>query len=154
MLTMGGTSKFGAVELDWTFGGRTNVMWVSKQDEQVDENGMRRFLEETFSLQEGTLIDDSGSYIQQKNGFFESNNGLNAIVDEEIIYGATLTVDYSIHIKTKEELNNISIIDYIPEGMQVVSTDPGGVYNPLAHGTFTMACLKEQRLLTRVMPVT
>lgn len=56
-----------------------------------------------------------------KKGFFETDYGYSAIMDEELVYGSTLTVDYSIHIKANESLRKINITDYLPQGMQCIS---------------------------------
>ena len=95
-----------------------------------DENFDVVMTENVYSLITTGLFVGGEEKIKRKAGFFETEDGYNAIADEEIIYGATLTVDYSIHVKSNQKLNSINIIDYIPEGMQVVSASYTGRYNP------------------------
>ena len=58
-----------------------------------------------------------------KSGIFNVENKYYAIVDDELLYGATLVTEYSIHIKSTEGLNFVNVIDYLPEGMKCMSTN-------------------------------
>ena len=53
----------------------------------------------------------------EKMNVFETLDTYNAIVDNELMHGATMELGYSINIKSTEEIEKITIIDSVPDGM-------------------------------------
>lgn len=120
-LSSGGFKGF-----DYTYGGLANAVWIDK-----DKDIYGNTFEALASFVTGEMVQwyDEGEEIVEKNGFFETEDSYMAILDEELAHGATFTADYSIHIKTTELLSKIEITDYIPDGYQLISTEPVGQYN-------------------------